>query len=651
MPDQKNLMLAIVLSIAIIFGFYMIFPPPSTTAPPGGVAVTEQGAQAPAVGAGSVGGAIAVVDRAEALAGSERVRIDAARVEGSIALRGARFDDLTLRDYRVTVDPESPEVVLLTPRNAPGGYYVDYGWAPVDPGVPVPDAETVWTADRDVLTPDEPVTLSWDNGAGQRFEREIAIDADYMITVTQRVINEGADPVSLAPYARVQRIGTPWTEGFFILHEGPYGVFDGTLEEYSYDDIVDDGTLLHDTTGGWLGFTDKYWLVALIPDQSKPVDARFMHFAEGTDRYLGSWQGEVVSVEPGASVDSTSHVFAGAKEVELIGTYGDALGITHFDKAIDFGWFAFLTKPFFYILAWIHGLVGNFGVAILIFTVILKILFFPLADKSYRSMAKMKALQPEMVRLREQFGDDRQKLNQEMMALYKREKVNPAAGCLPIVIQIPIFFALYKVLFVTIEMRHAPFFGWVQDLSAPDPTTIFNLFGLIPWEPPQILMIGIWPLIMGLTMFLQQKLNPAPADPIQARIFMFLPIIFTVMLSGFAVGLVIYWAWNNTLSIAQQWLIMKRMGVKIGGGTETPPPTASTAHLPPSVARKAARAGAATSGAGNGPAAAAEPAETGEAEPETGEQQRRSPKSARKAPKGGGERPAGRRPASGRRGR
>jgi YidC/Oxa1 family membrane protein insertase len=592
MPDQKNLMLAIVLSIAIILGFSLLFPQP--VPPPPAPADTATTATTPGTTTAlpDSAGAVAIVDRAQALAADPRIRIQAPRVDGSISLRGAKLDDLTLRDYRETVDPASPEVVLLTPRSAPAGYYVDGGWAPVDPSVPVPDADTLWTADRDVLTATDPVTLTWNNGQGLVFERTIAIDANYMFTVTQRVRNEGTAPVALAPYSRTQRIGHPVTLGYYLLHEGPYGVFDDTLQEHSYSDMSDDGTIKYRTTGGWLGFTDKYWLVALVPDQSAPVDAEFIYQPDGQGRYLATFQGAVETVDPGQTIEDQSHVFAGAKEVALIGTYADNLGITKFDKAIDFGWFAFLTKPFFYILAWIHSVVGNFGIAIMIFTVMLKLLFFPLADKSYRSMAKMKGLQPQMTALREQYGDDRQKLNQEMMALYKREKVNPAAGCLPILIQIPIFFSLYKVLFVTIEMRHAPFFGWIQDLSAPDPTTLFNLFGLIPWTPPHLLMIGIWPLIMGLTMFLQQKLNPTPADPIQARIFMFLPIIFTVMLAGFASGLVIYWAWNNTLSIAQQWVIMKRMGVKIGGGIdkEAVAAAAPTAVLPPSVARKAARA-------------------------------------------------------------
>ncbi|OWJ66327.1 membrane protein insertase YidC [Inquilinus limosus] len=587
MTDQKNLILAIALSLAILLGFQFLFPAPKPTTPSGQQQTTTAATtstaspQAPT----TVGGAAqAPMDRAQALAQSQRVKIEAPRVHGSINLTGGRIDDVTLRDYRETVDPNSPEIVLLTPLGGPSAYYADYGWAPADVSVQVPGAGTVWTADRDTLTADAPVTLSWDNGQGLVFKRTISIDANYMFTVVQSVVNNTDKPVQLAPYGRVLRFGTPVTQGYYVLHEGPYGVFNGTLEEKTYKDIQDDKAVKNSTTGGWLGFTDKYWLAALIPDQAVKVDTQFLHQSDGEGRYLATYQADAMTVAPGQTVDSTGRLFAGAKEVDLISSYADTLHITKFDFAIDFGWFWFLTKPFFKILAWIHSVVGNFGLSIMIFTLALKLLFYPLADKSYRSMAKMKALQPEMVKLRERFADDKAKQQQELMALYKREKVNPAAGCLPILIQIPVFFALYKVLLVTIEMRHAPFFGWMHDLSAPDPTTVFNLFGLIPWTPPAMLMIGAAPIIMGFTMFMQQKLNPAPADPVQAKVFMALPIVFTFMLAHFPVGLVVYWAWNNTLTILQQWSIMKRMHVKISGGVEEG--AESPVALPPSVARK-----------------------------------------------------------------
>ena len=600
MTDQKNLILAIALSLAILLGFQFLFPSPKhAPAPQQQTTAATPSTASPNAPTATGAAPAAPVDRAQALAQTQRVKIEAPRLQGSINLTGARLDDVTLRDYRETTDPNSPEIVLLSPRATASPYYADYGWAPADPAVVVPGPDTVWTADRDTLTAQSPVTLRWDNGQGLVFERTISIDDNYMFTVVQRVVNHGDKPVQLASYGRVLRFGQPVVQGYYVLHEGPYGVFDGSLKEYSYKNIQDDKAVKFTTTGGWLGFTDKYWLVALVPDQSVKVDAQFLHQSDGEGRYLATYQGEVQTVAPGQSAETTGRIFAGAKEVDLISSYADTLHITLFDRAIDFGWFWFLTKPFFKVLAWIHGIVGNFGIAIMIFTLALKLLFYPLADKSYRSMAKMKALQPEMVKLRERYADDKVKQQQELMALYKREKVNPAAGCLPILIQIPVFFALYKVLFVTIEMRHAPFFGWIHDLSAPDPTTVFNLFGLIPWTPPAALMIGAWPLIMGLTMFLQQKLNPAPADPVQAKVFMLLPIVFTFMLAHFPVGLVVYWAWNNTLTILQQWSIMKRMHVKISGGVE---PGAESPVAPPSVTRKRNGDGAAKPGATRKPA-------------------------------------------------
>ena len=591
--DQRNLFLAIVLSLAILLGFQFLIPPtePRPSAPAETTATQDLTGGSDLVGVDTAGvpgepAATGAVSRGGSLEQSPRIEIHNPRVDGSVALQGARIDDLTLVDYHETVDPTSPEIVLLSPRGAPHPYYADFGWAAADATLALPDGTSEWTSNGAALRPDEPITLRWNNDAGLTFEREIAIDENYMFSVTQRVANTSGATVALAPYGRILRFGTPATQDFFILHEGPYGVFDGTLDEYDYDDIRDEGRIEHTTTGGWLGFTDKYWLVALVPDQATPVTARFDYRLEDGDRYYATFQGEAQALAPGETIQVTHHLFAGAKEVTLIDRYEDDLGITQFDLTIDFGWFYFLTKPFFYALAYINDVVGNFGVAILIFTVFIKLLFFPLANKSYRAMSKMKALQPQMLDIRDRFKDDRQKMNTEMMALYKRERVNPASGCLPILIQIPVFFALYKVLFVTIEMRHAPFFGWIQDLSAPDPTTIFNLFGLIPWTPPEILTIGIWPLLMGLSMYAQQKLNPAPADPLQAKIFMALPIVFTVMLARFPAGLVIYWTWNNLLSILQQWVIMKRMGVKIGGGVVQPqtPAASATAQPPPGAA-------------------------------------------------------------------
>ncbi len=574
MTDQRNLILAIALSIAILLGFQYFYEGPRVQQQKQAAQQAAQTEQlvAPTPGVpGAIPGAPAPEapkDRAaliaEQLAAGTRVKIDSPSVHGSVNLIGGRIDDLTLATYHVEANPQSPEVVLLAPAGTQNAYYAEFGWVPEDRSQPVPDANTRWTASAPTLSPDKPVVLTWDNGKGLVFERTVAVDKDYMFTVTQKVRNTGSTPVRLLPYSLVSRSGTPPTSGYYILHEGPLGVFDRTLTEENYDDVRKAGTITKETTGGWIGITDKYWLVSLIPDQKEKVAARFVYSAPGnTDRYQVDTMGQAVEVAPGATIEQTNRLFAGAKRLELLDAYSSALNIPLFDRAIDFGWFWFFTIPFFHALNFLGHLFGNFGIAILVLTVGVKLAFFPLANKSYHAMAKMKKLQPQMVALRERFGDDKVRMNQELMAMYKREKVSPVSGCLPILIQIPVFFALYKVLFVTIEMRHAPFFGWIHDLSAPDPTTIFNLFGLIPWNPPAMLMLGAWPIIMGITMYLQQKLNPAPPDPVQQKVFQFLPVIFTFMLASFPAGLVIYWAWNNLLSVAQQWIIMRQEGVKV----------------------------------------------------------------------------------------
>ncbi|MDP6572752.1 MAG: membrane protein insertase YidC [Rhodospirillales bacterium] len=583
--EHRNMLLAVVLSVAILLGFELFFskkrdpvPPESASSgteqmpAPGAPTSAKPSAEAPTGGRGAVAptapGMSATVagaapsSRKLALGKSPRIKVVSPRLNGSISLAGGDIDDLLLIDYREELDPDSPEIVLLSPSGAPKAYYARFGWVGAD-GVRVPDADTLWRADGTTLEPGRPVTLRWENGAGLRFTRTLALDENYMFTVTQRAENDGAEAVKLLPYGLISRRGTPDVTGFYILHEGLLGVFDDTLKEVDYDELQETGVVQQSSRGGWIGITDKYWLAALVPDQKALAKTRFVHRRDDSvDMYQVDFLGEQMELAPGATVETKSHVFAGAKEVALLDGYESELGIARFDLAIDFGWFYFLTKPIFYVLIYINDRVGNYGVAILLLTVLIKLIFFPLANKSYKSMSKMKKLQPEVIKLREQFGEDKARLNQEMMALYKREKANPASGCLPIVVQIPVFFALYKVLFVTIEMRHAPFFGWIQDLSAPDPTSVFNLFGLVPVNLPDFLMIGVWPLLMGLTMFLQQKLNPQPADPMQAKIFMFLPIMFTFLLARFPAGLVIYWAWNNLLSIIQQKVIMVRMGVK-----------------------------------------------------------------------------------------
>ena len=569
MPEQRNLILAIVLSVTIIIAFQYFYELPrmqetqqaaeqaqgeqltdgAEDLPPGAVRPDLPGGAGPPQGD---------VTRADLVAGDQRVPFDNGRIKGTIALTGGRVDDLVLTDYRTTLADDAPPVELFNPPGAQAPYFADFGWVPEEQGVDVPGRDTLWQTDAERLVPGQPVTLSWESESGLRFERRFELDDDYLFTVTQRVVNASEEPVSLYPYGLISRWGTPETLGFFILHEGPIGVLNGTLEEIDYDDLVDDGDVEVTSEGGWLGITDKYWLAALIPDQGEEMRAIFRHtVADQEDRYQVDYLRDPVTVAPGASAEVTDRLFAGAKEVELLDEYGEAYGIPLFDRAVDFGWFYFLTKPFFYILHTLYQMVGNYGVAILILTLLVKIVFFPLANKSYRAMSKMKKLQPEMMRLREQYGDDRARMNQELMGLYKKQKVNPMAGCLPILIQIPVFFALYKVLFVSIEMRHAPFFGWIHDLSAPDPTSVFNLFGLIPFDPPAFLMIGIWPLLMGATMLMQTKLNPQPADPIQAKVMMFLPLMFIFLFATFPAGLVIYWTWNNVLSIGQQWAIMR----------------------------------------------------------------------------------------------
>ena len=569
--DQKRLFLAIAVSIGILLGFQLLFPPPPASRQaqqPVPTKTTPTDATPGPVGGPAYPGTqpVTVPPPREV----PRLAVDAPRVKGSVSLVGARLDDLVLRDYRVEVDPGSPQVRLLEPRADPQPYFAQFGWSSDTPGVRVPDADTLWTATEGPLTTGRPVTLSWDNGAGLVFEIALRVDENYLFTAEQRVRNTTGAPVSVRPWSRIRREYKPVVAGYYILHEGLLGVLGGKLHEVSYDGAKSDAAkrgggpaLDLATTGGWAGITDKYWLTALIPDQAVPVTAAFRHTTEnGADRYQVDFlANQAQEAAPGAAVASTTRLFAGAKEVNLLDRYERQLGIPNFDKAVDFGWFYFLTKPIFYALDWLYRMSGNFGVAILIFTVFVKGFFFPLANKSYKSMSKMKLLTPRMTEIREQYKDDPAKMQQEMMQLYRSEKVNPVSGCLPILIQIPVFFALYKVIFITIEMRHAPFFGWIRDLSAPDPTNVFNLFGLLPFDPAALtplLHLGIWPLIMGATMYFQQKLNPPPPDPVQARVFQFMPIIFTFMLAGFPAGLVIYWSWNNLLTIAQQWLIMRQ---------------------------------------------------------------------------------------------
>jgi YidC/Oxa1 family membrane protein insertase len=576
--DQKRLFLAIAISVAILLVFQVLIAPhmPQTPTTPQQRTASQNPAatQVPA-GVAAKPGALTVPKEVP------RVKIAAHRVSGSISLLGARLDDLVLADYRETLAPNSPNVRLLEPRSDAKPYYVQYGWSAA-PGeqVKLPDNDTVWATSSDTLSSGRPVTLSWNNGAGLTFQIKFAIDDEYMFTVQQSVQNTTGAPVKLFPWARVRRDYTPEVSGYYILFEGLLGVVNNTLQEMTYSGAKSDTEKAKSniaysapSNGGWAGITDKYWLTALIPTQSVPSTVNFMYIKEDGDHYQVDYitqQPQTVASNGDMMVES--HVFAGAKIVSLLQDYESRLHIPRFDYAVDWGYFWFLTRPIFTAIDWLYGILGNFGLAILAFTFGVKLLFFPLANYSYRSMSKMKLLAPKMQALRERFKDEPQRMQQEMMSMYRTEKVNPASGCLPMVVQIPVFFSLYKVIFVTIEMRQAPFFGWIRDLSAVDPTNIFNLFGLLPFDPATIspfLHLGAWPLIMGFTMWLQMKLNPPPPDPMQARMFQFMPVIFTFMLASFPAGLVIYWSWNNLLSIAQQWLIMRRTHLARPGLAQT----------------------------------------------------------------------------------
>jgi YidC/Oxa1 family membrane protein insertase len=593
MSDQKNTILAIVLSALVFIAWQYFFGLPqmekqkqvaqqqqqqqTQLQPPAAPAETRPQAPGQLPGTPETG----ELSREQALAKMPRVPIDTGRIvngsevglKGSIALTGGRIDDLSLLKYHETVDPNSPAIVLLSPSGSPHPFYAEFGWvAPAGTTVKVPGADTVWHQQGSgSLGIDQPVTLTWDNGTGLEFRRTISVDDKYLFTVHDDVVNKGATGVSLYPYALISRHGTPPTLGYYILFEGLIGVLGDKLQEVKYADVekakVEE---FKDVKNGWLGFTDKYWAAVLVPDVNDRLDAKFTAGTIGTLKtYQTDYLLDARNIPPGGTTSATARLFAGAKEVATVNGYEKDLELNRFKLLIDWGMFWFITQPMFAVIDYFFHLVGNFGVAILIVTVLVKLAFFPLANKSYASMAKMKAAQPQMAAIRERFPDDKVKQQQEMMELYKKQKINPVAGCLPIAIQIPVFFSLYKVLFVTIEMRHAPFFGWIRDLSAPDPTNVFTLFGLIHWDPTSaplighFLVLGIWPLIMGVTMWMQMKLNPAPPDPTQKMIFDWMPVIFTFMLASFSAGLVIYWAWNNTLSVLQQSVIMHKNGAKI----------------------------------------------------------------------------------------
>lgn len=510
--------------------------------------------------------------REAALALSPRVSIDTRSLSGSIALRGGRIDDVSLKAYHQTVDPKSPIITLLSPESGPEAYYAELGYlsAATENAPALPTTETLWAADSDQLTSARPLTLTWDNGHGLLFRRVISVDDEYLFTVRDSVENKSGQPQTIYAYSRVTRVGRPPSAGYAALHEGFIGVIGDHGEELSYDKIEKEpsATKTFKGVGGWVGFTDKYWGAVVAPDQSAPLDARFTSMGGAVKIYQADTVSEPLTVAPDASTTATVHVFAGAKEVDTLDAYKANPGLKRFDLLIDWGWFYFITRPMFRVIDFLYRVLGNFGLAILAVTVIVKGAFLPLANRSYKSIAKMKEIQPKIKELKEKFGDDKHGFNMAQMELFKREKVSPAGGCLPVLLQIPVFFSLYKVLVVTIEMRHAPFFGWIHDLSAPDPTNVFNLFGLLPFDPTHVaffgpyLALGVWPLLMGVSMWLQMKMNPEPADEIQKMMFNYMPLMFTFTMGGFASGLVIYWTWNNLLSIIQQGVIMSRAGVK-----------------------------------------------------------------------------------------
>ena len=561
-PDTRNLIAAICLSMSVLIGYQILFGEPTQQNVKKEQQLVDKNNE-PSIELPKDNNT-SLTEVTKKTRNIDRINIINDELQGSISLLGARIDDLVLKKYRKTLDPESDQIRFLKKVDEREPFFIQFGWSSPNKNK-VPNGNTVWKGSKSSLDPNNPVTLSWNNGEGLKFSQIISIDDNYMIKVIQKVKNETNNSVNLYPYGLIRRSGEPKTTDFFVLHEGPLGVFDGSLKEHSYSDLKETGqkgmSIKTEENGGWIGITDKYWMAALIPDQNTNSNFTF-RYVNNSASYQTDFLGELSKIPANGEIEIVSRVFSGAKKLNLLDKYEEDLKIKNFDLAIDFGWFYFLTKPFFYALSWANNILGNFGLAILAITVVVKIIFFPLANKSYKSMARMRVLTPQLQQLRERFGNDRQKMNMEMMALYKREKVNPAAGCLPILVQIPVFFALYKVLFVSIEMRQAPFFGWIKDLSALDPTSIFNLFGLLPYSTdflPDFLNLGIWPLLMGATMVLQQRLNPKPPDPVQAQIFAWMPVVFTFLLATFPAGLVIYWTWNNLLSIAQQWIITRKI--------------------------------------------------------------------------------------------
>ena len=555
MDNQKNLLLAVVFSLIILIGYDFFFAPKKNESNKTQLneKISEEisDKDTPSIDT-------SLVKKTNKNKSSEkRIQFKANRIEGSLNLFGATIDDIILSDYFQTIEKKE-KVRVLNKESSSSPYFLRMGWASTDKSLELPNKDSLWTASKQNFK-NEKIKLEWSNAKGLKIKREISFDQNFMITITDEVINGTSETIDLTNFSYLRRKNYEPENKFFILHEGPLGVFNDTLKEVSYDELQENKEIVQSTKNGWIGYTDHYWQVAIFPDTNESFKARFKTLNNRRNSIqIDFINDNVKSVEPNQNLITKSYIFAGAKEVPLIDKYIEELNVNKLDLSVDFGWFYFLTKPLFYALNFLSTKFQNFGIGIIILTIFIRIILFPLANKSFKSMNSMRILTPEIQRVRERYKDDKQKMNQEMFALYREKKINPAAGCLPILIQIPIFFALYKVLFVSIEMRHAPFFGWIKDLSAPDPTSLFNLFGLIPWDPPLFLTIGIWPLLMGLTMFLQQKINPPPPDPIQAKIFMMLPFIFTFLLATFPSGMVVYWTVNNVLSIGQQYILLKK---------------------------------------------------------------------------------------------
>ena len=561
MDNQKNLLIAVVLSVVILVGFDFFFKPEKKQFQENSIEQNQTNQRVdsreddnlPSINAQIENKA----DKDDRLV-EERITFNSKRLSGTINLIGATMDDLSLKDYFETINKEK-KIKILNPVSSLSPYFLRIGWASPDKSIKLPNKDSKWKSQKKDYSENEKIELEWNNGEGLTFFRTIEFDENFLISVVDKVENKSPKTIKLTNFSYLRRLNYRPANKFFILHEGPLGVFNDTLKEVSYDEIEENNEIIETTKNGWIGYTDHYWQVTIFPETNETFKARFKNLKNRNNSVQIDFINEnIKTLRSGESLKTKSYIFAGAKEVPLIDQYIKKIGINKLDLSVDFGWFYFLTKPLFYALHFLSSLVGNFGVGIIILTICIRIVLFPLANKSFKSMNSMRMITPEIQRIRERYKDDRQRMNQEMFAMYKEKKINPAAGCLPILIQIPIFFALYKVLFVSIEMRHAPFFGWIQDLSAPDPTSLFNLFGLIPWDTPAFLTIGIWPILMGVTMFLQQKINPPPPDPLQAKIFMMLPFIFTFLLATFPSGMVVYWTVNNILSIAQQYILLRK---------------------------------------------------------------------------------------------